>query len=117
MLGFHERIQRVLPGPRADTGITPRQIRFGELEVDGGLLYGLILGEEDLLRGIAVLRLQTGAFASHAIDAVECRAAFAAVDQTETIFHRLSRAAYLRRNPSCYGATDVLACVGTIWRP
>jgi hypothetical protein len=63
----------------------------------------LILGEDDLLRGIAVLGLQTRASANLAIDAVECRAALATVDQTETIFHRLSRVAYPRRKPNRYG--------------
>src|SRR5688572_5765489 len=106
MFCLNQRIERVLPGPRADAGITARQVRLGELQVNGGLLRGLVFGEDDLFRRIAVLRLQTGAFARHAIDTVECCAAFATVDQTETIFHRLSCASLPEKQSEllrCYG--------------
>ena len=63
LFGFNQRIQRILPGARHNAGIAAGQIRFGELEIDGGLAQRLVFREDDLLRGVAVFRLQTGAFA------------------------------------------------------
>src|SRR5439155_3393225 len=109
LFGFHQRIQRILPGAHHNAGIASGQIRFGELEIDGGLAQRLVFREDDLLRSVAVFRLQTGAFTGLGIDAVEGRAAFAAVDQTETIFHRLSCSLPEKESEvlRCYGRVGV----------
>jgi hypothetical protein len=70
------------------------------------MLDGLLHSEDDQPRGIPVIRLQTAALAGDAIDAIECRAALAPVDQTESIFHRLSCASLLEKKSEllrCYG--------------
>ena len=69
----------------------------GDFGIAGQLLGGALgfaLGgfgfDDDLLGGITVLRLQAKASAGFGIDAIELSGAFAAIDQTETVLHRLS---------------------------
>lgn len=94
LFGGHDGVARHLPGARGHARIGPRQIGLGDLQVENGLAEGLILGEHDLHGRVAVLGFEAETAAGLGIDAVEGATAFAAVDQTETSFHRLRQAAY-----------------------
>ena len=87
-LGAGDGFDGVLPGARGDAVVGAGEIRLGDLQIERGLAERLVLGEDDLFGDVAVLGLQTEAPAGFGVDAVELAAAFAAVDQTVTSFHR-----------------------------
>src|SRR5262245_502985 len=82
-----------------------------------GVAESLVLGQDNLFRGGAILRLKTGAFAALSIDTIEGASSNSARGQTIPCFHRLHLQAYEKRFRECYGVTGVLACVGTGRRP
>lgn len=79
-----------LPSAGGHARVAPRKVGFGDLAVERGLTESLVLGVDDLLGGITVLRLQAKASAGFGIDAIELSGALTAIDQTETVLHRLS---------------------------
>lgn len=84
LLGINERGQRMAPRPSSDAGIGAGEVGFGDLEVEGGLAEGLVLGEDNLGRDILVLGLEADAFAGEGIEAIEAMEAFVAADETES---------------------------------
>jgi len=46
------------------------QVSLGDLQVDGGLAHGLILGLDDLPGGVLVRGVNAGAFASDFVKAI-----------------------------------------------
>ncbi len=79
VLAFNHGLQRIMPRACGHLGISARATGFDDLAVQGGLAERLILGVDNLLRGIAILRVQAGALSRLGVNTV---------DQTETVLHR-----------------------------
>ena len=117
LFGFDQGFNGIPPGAGGDAGVRAGKVCPGDLKVQNGLAQGLIFGKNDLFRRIPILGLQAGPLTGHVVEA-EKGSAFSAIQQAITIFHRLwCGAAYKRSFPNCYGAKDVLAWFGTVWRP
>jgi hypothetical protein len=88
-LEFEKQLEAILAGtpgmPRFDV---MGRSQFGNLQIERWLPECLILCQDNLLRDIAVPGFQTEAFAGLRIYTIELISAFAAVYQTEPIFHR-----------------------------
>jgi hypothetical protein len=72
---------------RGHSVLSARQIGLGDLQIEHGLAFGLILGINDLLRFLAVGGLLAGAFASGFVNAIEDPAALATAGQTVSTRH------------------------------
>ena len=77
-----------LPSARGNAVVSARQICLGDLEIERWLPKCLVFGEDNLLRRVTILRIQTDPLASFRIHAVKLFAAFTAIGQTITSFHR-----------------------------
>ncbi|PHX70326.1 MAG: hypothetical protein CK548_09645 [Opitutia bacterium] len=75
-----QRGQGIRPRALGDAVVRARQIRFGELEIQGGLLLGLILGVDDLHGGPTVGRVEAGALTQAGVVAVELSSSAASAD-------------------------------------
>ena len=63
-------VHDILPCPFGHDGVAVLQVSLGDLQVDGGLSHGLILGLDDLLGGVLVRGVKAGAFASDLVKAI-----------------------------------------------
>ena len=58
-------------GTRGHAVVGARQIRLGDVQIEHGLAFGLVLGVHDLLGFVAVGGLEAGAFAGGFVHAIE----------------------------------------------
>jgi hypothetical protein len=55
LFGVGQRFNGVLPRPRGDAVVAARQIRFGNLEIQHRLAFGIIFGFDDLRASSALV--------------------------------------------------------------
>ena len=77
----------VLPCPRGDAVVAARQIRFGNLQIQNGLAFGVVLGFDDLFGVVRIGSAQAGAFAGLSVHAVVGSTTDSTADETVTCFH------------------------------
>ena len=77
----------MLPRPRGDAVVAARQIRFGNLEIQHRLAFGIILGFDDLPGIVCIGGAETGAFAGLGVHAVVGSTTDSTADETVTCFH------------------------------
>ena len=81
-----------LPRTSGHRRIAGGQIGTGDLEIQHGLAFGLVLRFDNLAGLVLAAGAQAGALAGHTVHAVEAPATNAAPNQTVACFHTVSHA-------------------------
>jgi hypothetical protein len=84
---FWEFPPSVLPCSGRNFWIAGHEIGAGNLQIDEGLAFGLILGFDNLPGVVLVASLQAGAFAGFGVNAIKSPIANVTTYQTVTCFH------------------------------
>src|SRR5439155_11928053 len=92
LLGVGQRLDGLLPGAGGDAVVSASEVGFGDLEIQHGLAFGLVLGFDNLAGLVLAAGAQAGALAGHTVNAVEASATNAATNQTVACFHTVSHA-------------------------
>ena len=71
VFGAGEAFNGILPCPGGHAVVRACEIRLGDLQVEDGLAFGVVLGRDDLLGVVLVGRAKTGALASGGVHAIE----------------------------------------------